>query len=101
MSLETVRTAITDWDWQNKLLSVVQSINDPTKYGLVICNPDWSRILWGGFYEADNSEITTTYTYWGFTNWDSVYQINRRDNTTFVKTMAIGAWADRLTLSYT
>lgn len=53
------------------------------------------------FYEADNSEITTTYTYWWFTNGDSVYQINRRNNTTFVKTMAIGAWADRLTLSYT
>lgn len=48
MAKETVRTAITDWEWLNKLLSVVQSTSDPTKYGLVICNPDWSPISWGG-----------------------------------------------------
>jgi len=53
------------------------------------------------FYEADNSEITSTYAYWGFNNASPQYQINRRNVSTFEKTTAIGAWADRLTLTYT
>lgn len=44
---EVVRKAIVDWDGNNILASVVQSTDDPTKYGLVICNPDWSPIWWG------------------------------------------------------
>lgn len=48
MAKETVRTAITDGEWNNKLLSVVQSTSDPTKYGLVICNPDGTPISWWG-----------------------------------------------------
>lgn len=53
------------------------------------------------FYEADNSEITSTYAYWGFNNASPQYQINRRNVSTFEKTTAIGAWEDRLTLTYT
>ncbi len=44
---EVVRKAIVDWDGNNILASVVQSTTDPTKYGIVICNPDWSPIWWG------------------------------------------------------
>lgn len=48
MSKEVIRKAIVDWDWNNILASVVQSTSDPTKYGIVICNPDWSPISpWG------------------------------------------------------
>ena len=59
MAKETVRTAITDWEWNNKLLSVVQSTSDPTKYGLVICNPDGSPIGWG-ITDGDKWDITVS-----------------------------------------
>jgi hypothetical protein len=41
---ESVRTSIVDKDWNNRLLSVVQSTVDPTKYGIVVCNPDGSKL---------------------------------------------------------
>lgn len=44
MSKEVVRKAIVDWDGNNILASVVQSTTDPTKFGIVICNPDGSPI---------------------------------------------------------
>jgi hypothetical protein len=44
MSKETVRKAIVDGEGNNLVASVVQSVSDPTKYGLVVCKPDGSPI---------------------------------------------------------
>ncbi len=44
---ETKRIAIIDKDWNNVLLTVRPTLDDPTKNGVVICNPDGSKI-WGG-----------------------------------------------------
>lgn len=63
MSKEVIRKAIVDWDWNNILASVVQSVTDPTKYGLVICNPDWSPISW----------------WWGW-SWDVVWPASSINN---------------------
>jgi len=59
MAKETVRTAITDGEWNNKLLSVVQSTSDPTKYGLVICNPDGTPISWWGGWGITETSVNT------------------------------------------
>lgn len=63
MSKETVRKAIVDWDGWNKLVTVVPTIADPTKFGLVICNADWSPIS----------------TWWGWTG-DVVWPASSIDN---------------------
>lgn len=41
---EVKRIAITDKDGNNALMSVVQSVDDPTKNGIVILNSDWTTI---------------------------------------------------------
>lgn len=44
---ETKSRAISNWDTTNPIqASVIVSTSDPTKNGLVIVNPDWSKILW-------------------------------------------------------
>lgn len=45
MAKETENIAITNGDSTNPVqVSVVVSTNDPTKNGVVVCNPDWSVI---------------------------------------------------------
>lgn len=45
MSNEIESIAITNGDETNPIqASVVQSTQDPTKNGIVVCNPDWSNI---------------------------------------------------------
>lgn len=73
---EVVRKAIVDWDGNNILASVVQSTTDPTKYGLVICNPDWTPITpWGGWGTPWGVNTSVQYndwwTFWGFWTYDN------------------------------
>ena len=56
-------TRIQDKDTQ-KRLSVVQSTDDPTKYGIVILNPDGTPIQWGG---------------WGGWSWDVTWPNSSTD----------------------
>lgn len=62
---EVVRKAIVDWDGNNILASVVQSTTDPTKYGLVICNPDGTPITWW---------------WWDLTNYYTKTEIDQKQN---------------------
>jgi len=41
---ETVREAIVDWDWDNKLVSVVESIDEPWVYWVVILDAEGNDI---------------------------------------------------------
>lgn len=41
---ETEREAIVDWEWENKIVSVVPIISDPTKNGIVVLNADWTNV---------------------------------------------------------
>lgn len=62
-------TRIQDKDTQ-KRLSVVQSTEDPTKYGVVLLNPDGSRIRWPQWepWEAATVEVGSTTTWNPWTN---------------------------------
>lgn len=42
---ETVRITITNWDdtFPNQA-SVVESVDDPSVFGIVVLNPDWSSV---------------------------------------------------------
>ena len=45
MAKETESIAISNGDaWAPIQVSVVVSTSDPTKNGVVVCNPDWSSI---------------------------------------------------------
>jgi len=44
MTQESERVAITDKDWNNMLVSVVQCADDPTKNGIVAVNADWTNL---------------------------------------------------------
>ena len=45
MAKETESEAISNWDTTNPIqVSVVVSMLDPTKNGIVVCKPDWSQI---------------------------------------------------------
>lgn len=94
MSKETVRKAIVDWEWNNVLASVVQSTTDPTKYWLVICNPDWSPIDWGG-WASDTFETVSknlkAYPYTINYTWSDVSSI----------VYTVPAWTITKTLNYT
>jgi len=62
-------TRIQDKDTQ-KRASVVQSTEDPTKYGVVLLNPDGSRIRWPQWepWEAATVEVGSTTTWNPWTN---------------------------------
>lgn len=59
MSKETVRKAIVDWEGNNLVASVVQSVSDPTKYGLVVCKPDGSPIGWWGGWSGTVTSVAS------------------------------------------
>ena len=79
------RTAIIDKDGLNKLLSVVQSIDDPTKNGIVLLNPDWSTITGGGWG-----------TVWPWT----INEIAYFDTTTSIASLAVATYPSLTQLSY-
>lgn len=100
---EVVRKAIVDWDGNNILASVVQSTTDPTKYGLVICNPDWTPITpWGGWGTPWGVNTSVQYndwwTFWGF------WLYEKSDNSVGFGTTKtqlweyISTWANYLTI---
>lgn len=62
-------TKIQDKDTTRRL-SVVRSTEDPTKYGVVILNPDGSKIRWpkGDKWDAGTIEVGTTCTWEPWTN---------------------------------
>ena len=41
---EIVREAIIDWDGDDKLLSIIESVDEPWVYGIVVLNADWTDI---------------------------------------------------------
>ncbi len=53
------------------------------------------------FVEASDYDLQSDYSYWGFTNSNNVNQVNRRSTTSpYTKAIAIGAWSERYSLSY-
>ena len=48
---EVKRIAIIDKDWNNKLVSVVESTAVPWTYWLVITNADWSKVWTTAWWE--------------------------------------------------
>lgn len=42
--METERQAIVDGEWDNKIVSVVESVDIPWVFGVVIVAPDWGNL---------------------------------------------------------
>jgi hypothetical protein len=59
---ETVSKAISNWDSTNPIqVSVVPLISDPTKYWMVVCNPDGSTVGWAFVFGTGSPEWVVTF----------------------------------------
>jgi hypothetical protein len=41
---ENISDVIVDWEWSGDAVTVVQTQDDPTIFGVVVCNPDGSNL---------------------------------------------------------